>query len=88
LSSEYPPLTCAEVKTLLLFLGFLERPRKKGTSHENFVGTFRGKFWKVTVDCPKAPFSPDLITSMSRQAGLTKKEFYAAHRRTKPVDWT
>lgn len=39
-----------------------------------------GNFFKVTVDCPKSPFSQDLISSMAKQAGVSKKEFYAARR--------
>ncbi|WP_405126775.1 hypothetical protein [Ralstonia pseudosolanacearum] len=35
-------------------------------------------FFKVTVDCPKAPFSQTLIAFMARQAGVSKKAFYAA----------
>lgn len=35
-----------------------------------------GRFHKVTVDCPKAPFSQDLIGSMAKQAGVTKKRIY------------
>ncbi len=37
-----------------------------------------GRLYKVTVDCPKAPFSQTLIGSMTKQAGVTKKAFYAA----------
>jgi predicted RNA binding protein YcfA (HicA-like mRNA interferase family) len=73
------PLTCAQVKQILTKLGFKPRPQK-GTSHEQWVkydqdGNLLGK---VTVDCPKAPFSQDLIAFMARQAGVTKKDFYAA----------
>jgi predicted RNA binding protein YcfA (HicA-like mRNA interferase family) len=75
--SRRGPLTCKEVKQILRNLGFKERPRK-GTSHEQWVkydssGKLLGK---VTVDCPKSPFSQDLITFMARQAGVSKKEFY------------
>jgi hypothetical protein len=52
---------------------------KSGTSHEHWVATIDGKFRKVTVDCPKAPFSQDLITSMAKQAGMTKKKIYEIH---------
>ena len=73
------PLTCKQVKEILTNLGFTARPQK-GTSHEHWVkydknGNLLGK---VTVDCPKAPFSQDLISYMARQAGVSKKEFYAA----------
>jgi hypothetical protein len=72
---------------LLRLLGFEERPRKSGSSHQDFVRQARGKFCKVTVDCPKAPFDQFLISSMANQAGLTKKEFYAAHAGEVPANW-
>ena len=77
MSSIYRPLTCKDVKTILKNLGFEVRP-KKGTSHEHWVKRCDKGFFKVTVDCPKAPFSQDLIASMSKQAGVTKKQFYDA----------
>lgn len=85
MSGQQPPLTCKEVKTALSFLGFAERDGSG--SHVHYVGTYRGRFRKVTVDCPKAPFSPILIKSMADQAGLTKKELYAAVNKVKPVNW-
>ena len=75
MSSIYPPLTCKEVKKILKNLGFTFRDQS-GTSHENWVK--ENPFRKVTVDCPKAPFSPMLIEAMARQAGVSKKQFYAA----------
>ena len=75
---RHHPLTCAEVKQILRNLDFSPRP-KKGTSHEQWVKNdpILG-FKKVTVDCPNAPFSQDLISYMARQAGVSKSEFYAA----------
>lgn len=72
MSSQNPPLTCAQVKEILRRLGFSPRPQKSGTSHEQWVKGADGKRWKVTVDCPKAPCSPSLIASMARQAGISK----------------
>jgi len=77
-------LTCKEVKKILRNLGF--EPRKqKSTSHQHWVRLVksrkplaRDRLYKVTVDCPKAPFSQILISSMAKQAGVSKKEFYAA----------
>lgn len=70
------PLTCKEVKTILKKAGFKPLPRK-GTSHEQWVhDNYNGQFRKVTVDCPKAPFSKDLITFMMSQAGMKRREFY------------
>ena len=85
MSGQQPPLTCKEIKTALAFLGFAERDGKG--SHVHYIGTFRGSYRKVTVDCPKAPFSPILIKSMADQAGLTKKELYAAVGGVKPTPW-
>ena len=72
-----PPLTCKQVKKILKKLGFEPRPRK-GTSHEQWVKTENGRLYKVTVDCPKAPFSQILISSMASQAGVSKRAFYDA----------
>lgn len=82
MSGQHPPLTCKDVKRALKVLGFVYQ-RTEG-SHEHYTGMFRGRFRLVTVDCPKAPFSQDLIASMANQAGLTKKELYAVVRTDKP----
>ncbi|MGN8547825.1 hypothetical protein ACQPTN_24880 [Bradyrhizobium sp. 13971] len=84
MSSHHPPLTCAEFKTILGKLEFVARAKKSGTSHEDWVKTLNGRLYKVTVDCPKAPFSQDLISSMAKQAGVTKAIIYDIHfgRRT------
>jgi predicted RNA binding protein YcfA (HicA-like mRNA interferase family) len=76
MSGVYPPLTCKQVKSILTNLNFVPRSQK-GTSHEHWVKRENGRFYKVTVDCPKAPFSQDLISSMAKQAGVSKKEFYS-----------
>ncbi len=79
MSSHYPPLTCEQVKNILINLGFERRTSQGGgTSHEQWIKDSDGKRYKVTVDCPKAPFSQILISSMARQAGVTKKKFYEA----------
>jgi predicted RNA binding protein YcfA (HicA-like mRNA interferase family) len=80
MSGEFPPLTCREIKAILTYLGFNPRPRK-GTSHEQWVKEENGRIFKVTVDCPKAPFSQTLIKSMAEQAGKTKKDFYAIFKK-------
>ena len=76
MSSINHPLTCKQVKQILSSLGFVPRPQK-GTSHEQWVKDSDGRRYKVTVDCPKEPFLHDLIGSMARQAGVTRKEFYS-----------
>lgn len=68
------PLTSKEVKTILKNLGFIYRNTEG--SHENWIK--ENPFRKVTVDPPKSPFGHFLIESMSRQAGVSVKEFYNA----------
>jgi predicted RNA binding protein YcfA (HicA-like mRNA interferase family) len=66
MSGQHPPLSCADVKRILRSLGFAPLPRK-GTSHEQWAKTENGKRFKVTVDCPKQPFSHNLIRYMAAQ---------------------
>lgn len=77
MSAQFQPLTCKEVKTILKNLGFAPLPRT-GTSHEQWVKKENNRFYRVTVGCPKEPFSHILIKYMSSQAGVNKKQFYAA----------
>jgi predicted RNA binding protein YcfA (HicA-like mRNA interferase family) len=77
-TASIPPLTCKQVKQILTALGFAPRPQQSGTSHEQWVKDDGTRRRKVTVDCPKQPFLHDLISSMARQAGVTRKQFYAA----------
>lgn len=77
MSGAYPPLTCKDVKRILKNMGFHPRPQK-GTSREQWVRHIDGKFYKVTVDRPKSPFGHDLVASMAKQAGVSRKAFYEA----------
>ncbi len=74
MSRVYKPLTCKDVKKILKNLGFLYR--NQVGSHENWVRYTPPPFCKVTVDCPKAPFSQMLTSAMARQAGVSRAEFY------------
>jgi hypothetical protein len=78
MSGQHPPIDCADFKAILAALGLQKRKRKKQTSgsHEDWVGMVNGKWRKVTVDCPKAPFTDFLLDSMARQAGVTRKKIY------------
>ena len=76
MSGQHPPISCADFKAILKQLGFSPRPNTSGTSHEQWVCNIGGRFRKVTVDCPKAPFGHELIGSMAHQAGVTKKRIY------------
>jgi predicted RNA binding protein YcfA (HicA-like mRNA interferase family) len=65
------------MKRALKNLGF--EYRNTEGSHEQWVGTKPdGSFAKVTVDCPKAPFSQGLTKMMANQAGRTVAQIYAA----------
>ena len=56
-------------------MGFSPRPGRR-TSHEQWIKEEKGELKLVTEDCPKSPFSQDLIKWMARQAGVSKDEFY------------
>jgi len=75
MSGEQPPITCKDLKAILGYLGF-KFATQEG-SHEQWVLIKNGRKYKVTVDCPKSPFSQTLIKSMASQAGCTKKDFYS-----------
>ncbi|MNO86782.1 YcfA-like protein [compost metagenome] len=75
--AKHHPLDCKQVKKALKALGFEPRPRT-GTSHEKWVKTTDSGRFIVTVDCPKQPFGPDLVSSMAKQAGVSKSAFYEA----------
>lgn len=79
MSGQHPPITCKDFKRILTELGFEPRKRES-TSHEQWVKIVKGELFKVTVDCPKAPFSQDLISSMAHQAGVSKKTIYKIYR--------
>lgn len=71
---KYAPPTCPQVKMALRNMGF--KPNKqKGTSHEHWEKIVNGELYKVTVDCPKAPFGDTLVGSMANQAMVSKRVF-------------
>lgn len=63
------------MKSVLGALGFTPRPQK-ATSHEQWVKGSGPDYKRVTVDCPKAPFTDGLLAMMLHQAGISKKDFY------------
>lgn len=79
MSGQNPPLTCAEVKDVLDSFGFRKRAPTSGISHESWVKVVNNRLFKVMVDCPKALFSPFLIKSMAKQAGLSKRQSFDRH---------
>ncbi len=59
---------------MLLAEGFAHRDGKG--SHEHYVHyNYNGSYRKVTVDCPKAPFGDTLVSSMAKQAGMSRRDF-------------
>jgi len=70
------PLTCKEVKKILRNPGFTHRNTQG--SHENWIREEPGRRWKVTVDCPKQPFTDFLVKSMASQAGVSVRDFCTA----------
>lgn len=52
------------------------QPEEK--SHEKWSKTVNGQRYGVTVDQYEEPFDAFLVSSMSKQAGVSKKEFYNA----------
>jgi len=74
-------LTCKDVKNILKHEGFAKRTQKG--SHEQWVKDTEKRRFKVTVDCPKAPFSHDLIKSMASQAGMRTRQFLKIHKKLK-----
>lgn len=85
MGGRHRSLTSAEVVTAITLLGFAYKETRGG--HANYISTARGKFRKVTVSGHLAPFSQDLIGAMAFQAGVTKKELYAAVDGVIPPGW-
>ncbi len=74
-------LTYKDVKNILAHEEFKKRTQKG--SHEQWVKDTKDRRFKVTVDCPKAPFTWDLIKSMASQAGMNKRQFLKIHKTLK-----
>lgn len=77
---KYPPLTAAEVVSILGTLGFIYSKSKGG--HDFYTAAHSGRNWKVTVDPKASPFNDFLLKSMIKQAGVTREQFYLATQRT------
>ncbi|MEN9847681.1 MAG: hypothetical protein RL368_421 [Pseudomonadota bacterium] len=71
---KFAPPTCSQVKHALKNMGFIPE-KQNGTSHEHWTKVVNGRLYKVTVDCPKAPFGDTLVVSMANQAGISKSIF-------------
>jgi hypothetical protein len=78
MSAQHPPLSLSDIETILTNLCFVERPPKSGTSHVTWVTLLPHEFRRVTVDPNEAPFTDNVLNWMIKQAGITRKAFYAA----------
>ena len=87
MSRRWPALTCSDVKRALKVLGF-EPEKGRGGSHQQWKRFADGRIFKITVDCPKAPFSMDLIDSMCCQAGVSRKELYRCADKKRKWGWS
>ena len=78
MSRRYPPLDRAQVERVLLRAGF--GLKRKRASHAQWEGRVKGRRRIVTVDHlsgKKEKYGNKLLSSMIRQSGLTRKEFYS-----------
>lgn len=79
MGGQYPPLDRPQVESILKAAGFSKK-RQPGTSHAQWEGYINGKREIVTVDHlsrRSEQYGKDLLSSMIRQSGLSKKEFYS-----------
>lgn len=77
MGGHFRPVSVREVEVVLRKLGFTERPRKKGTSHVNWVrGEGTPDYRRVTVDANNEPFKDQALKWMLDQMGVNKKTFY------------
>lgn len=79
---KYPPLTPAEVESILRALKF-EYKRQEG-SHRHYERQKDDTHPRsiVTVDMTVKEFDDFLIKSMVRQSNFTREQFYGATKRT------
>jgi predicted RNA binding protein YcfA (HicA-like mRNA interferase family) len=78
MSGKYPPLTPAEVETILSRAGFTLK-RTSG-SHNQWEGYIKGQRRLVTVDQlsrKSETFGKKLLRRMIWQSGMNKEEFYS-----------
>jgi hypothetical protein len=54
-------------------MGLRDRIRPQQLVLRCYAEAVGGRLFKVTVDCPKEPFTGDLVASMARQAGVSKR---------------
>lgn len=77
---KYPTLTPRDVKDILKANGFVLKDTEG--SHEQYEGVIKGIKRKVTVDITEKDFGDELISSMIRQSGLSRNEFYCSTKHT------
>ena len=75
MGGKYPPIKHKDAVRGVKKLGFVKR-KSKATSHEQWVSD--NPFRKVTLDKHHSPYCGDLLNSIIKQAGVSRKEFYKA----------
>lgn len=76
MGGHYRPVSVREVEAVLKYLGYMKRPRKSGSSHDNWTVGEGDYFRKVTVDANNAPFKDQALAWMLGQMKISKKDFY------------
>ncbi len=76
----HKPLPCRLAERALKNLGFVE-DIQRGTSHRQFRKIIDNRLFKVTLDCHRGEVSAKNVASMSKQAGVSKGEFYEAAKK-------
>ena len=79
MQANRPTLSVNDVRAILRNAGFVHK-RTRG-SHEHWEGKVKEERRVVTLDVHCGPFTPrsPLLSSMIRQSGFSKNDFYA-HR--------
>jgi predicted RNA binding protein YcfA (HicA-like mRNA interferase family) len=79
MGKKYPPLDREQVEAILKTLNFIPK-RQKASSHAQWEGYIKGQRRIVTVDhlrSKKEKYGHRLLSKMTKQSGLSKKEFYS-----------
>jgi predicted RNA binding protein YcfA (HicA-like mRNA interferase family) len=82
MGGQFPLLSPSEVEEILKKAGF--HLKRSDGSHFQWEGNIGGQRRMVTVDHfggrLSETFGPELMRSMIRQSGMSRKEFYSYHK--------
>lgn len=79
---KYPPLSYRDTLRILQNLNFTPAPAR-GTSHQTWLGQTKGQHRAVTLAFhgKSTEFKRGTLSSIIRQSGLTKEEFYRRRKK-------